>query len=60
MAALPAKNENKEDKKEIQEDKEIIEIEISAPEEIVSIVPSVPKEVISIIPSLPAPEMVYY
>lgn len=56
VAALPAKNENEEDKKEIQEDKEIIEIEISTPEEIVSIVPSVPKEVISIIPSLPTPE----
>lgn len=32
VAALPAKNENEEDKKEIQEDKEIIEIEISTPE----------------------------
>lgn len=38
MAVLPANN----DKKEIQEDKEIEKVEISAPEKIISIIPSLP------------------
>lgn len=42
VAALPANKEREEDKKESLEDKEIIEIEISAPEKIVSIVPLLP------------------